>query len=99
MNRELGWKLLDSYRRKNFLKYEIKNIFLKNFNNRGLSILEVYAIQMKLSKIKPIHSVARINHRCVISGRTHNVNSKFKMSRFFLRDSFKKNSLGLISKK
>jgi len=86
MNREFQWKLLDNYRRKLFLKNEIKNIFFKNIIvNSNLPLTYRYYAMFKRIKTIRFHSSTRVQNRCVITGRIWSINKFTKFSRFYFR--------------
>jgi ribosomal protein S14 len=99
MKRHLAWKLLDNYKRKFFIKNELKRIFFKINLNKNLTSIENEYLYFKQSKINIIGLRSRINNRCIISGRNHNVLKKFNYSRFILRDELKKSGVSMLQKK
>ena len=60
---------------------ELKKIVM----NRKLSLDERFKAQMKLSKLPKDSSKIRIKNRCEITGRSHGVYRKLKISRIALR--------------
>ena len=99
MNRQNLLKNLDNYKRKFFLKNEIKNKILNVKNNSYGSKLDLEAFRFLSVNISTTHKISKINNKCVNSGRNHNVFNKFKLSRFELRTSLKKNEISGVSKK
>jgi len=86
MNREFQWKLLDNYRRKLFLKNEIKNLFFKNIiKNTNLPIAHRYYAMFKRIKTNHFYSSTRVQKRCVITGRIWSINKTTNFSRFYFR--------------
>ena len=60
---------------------ELKKLIM----NKKLSLDERFAAQMKLSKLPRNSSKVRIKNRCEITGRSHGVYRKLKISRIMLR--------------
>ena len=54
-------------------------------NNRKLPLNERFAAQLKLSKLPKNSAKIRIRNRCEITGRSHGVYRKLKISRIALR--------------
>jgi small subunit ribosomal protein S14 len=77
---------MDLLKRQLYVKYEIKYHLLKSliFNQQLTPIVRFYALY-KLQTLVVNSSVATQINRCVLSGRSYNVLSKFKYSRFTLR--------------
>ena len=82
--------ILENYKRKLFLKYELKQLILKifyknkiNFNKNYLLILFYKSITKK-NKLK-----IKLSYRCVISGRNFNIMRKLAVSRFIFRKYLK----------
>ena len=74
-------------KRKLFLKSECKNKLLTSIKiSKTTSFYNRYKASYFLSKIPRIASSTQVRNRCVISGRSHFVNSKTQYSRFTLRD-------------
>ena len=86
MTRENQWKLLDNYRRKLFLKNEIKYFFLKSVltDSRLPATYRYYAI-FKRTKLSRNGSSALLQNRCVRTGRVWSVKKYANYSRFFFR--------------
>ena len=69
------------------LKYEKRRKKLKEIiMNRRLSLDERFKAQMKLSKLPRNSAKTRVKNRCEISGRSHGVYRKLRISRIALRD-------------
>ena len=67
-------------------KFENKRKKLKAIiMNKKLSLDERFKAQMKLSKLPRNSSKVRIRNRCEITGRSHAVYRKLKISRIVLR--------------
>ena len=60
---------------------ELKKIVM----NKKLSLEERFKAQMKLSKLPRNSSKIRVKNRCEITGRSHGVYRKLKISRISLR--------------
>ena len=68
------------------LKFENKRRKLKKIVlDRKLSLEERFKAQMKLSKLPRNSSKTRVKNRCEITGRSHGVYRKLKISRITLR--------------
>ena len=68
------------------LKFENKRKKLKEIiMNKKISLEERFKAQMKLSKLPRNSSKIRIKNRCEITGRSHGVYRKLKVSRIALR--------------
>ena len=68
------------------LKFINKRKKLKSIiMNKKLSLEERFKAQMKLSKLPKNSSRTRVRNRCEITGRSHGVYRKLKISRIALR--------------
>ena len=68
------------------LKYANKRTNLKKIiMDKKLSLEERFIAQMKLSKLPRNSSKIRVKNRCEITGRSHAVYRKLKISRIILR--------------
>jgi small subunit ribosomal protein S14 len=68
------------------LKFASKRNELKKIvMNKKISLEERFKAQMKLSKLPKNSSKIRIKNRCEITGRSHGVYRKLKVSRISLR--------------
>ena len=68
------------------LKFENKRKKLKEIiMNKKMSLEERFKAQMKLSKLPRNSSKTRVKNRCEITGRSHGVYRKLKISRITLR--------------
>jgi small subunit ribosomal protein S14 len=68
------------------LKFINKRKKLKSIvMNKKLSLEERFKAQMKLSKLPKDSSRTRVRNRCEITGRSHGVYRKLKISRIALR--------------
>ena len=68
------------------LKFASKRKKLKKIvMNKKLSLDERFQAQMKLSKLPRNSSKIRVKNRCEITGRSHGVYRKLKISRIALR--------------
>ena len=69
------------------LKFANKRKKLKNIiMNKKLSSEERFNAQIKLSKLPRNSSKIRVRNRCEITGRSHGVYRKLKISRITLRE-------------
>lgn len=86
MNRKFQWKLLDNFKRKLFLKQQLKNILLKSFLvNKNLPLSYRYLAFFEKIKIKRWAKIIQQRNRCIVTGRVHNVLRNTKYSRFVFR--------------
>ena len=68
------------------LKFEKKRRKLKEIiMNKEINLEERFKAQMKLSKLPRNSSKTRVKNRCEISGRSHAVYRKLRISRIALR--------------
>lgn len=85
-SRQSNWILLDAFRRKFFLKIELKRIILKTLiatkSNITLQMLYAYYLLIHLPQWG---HWTRTSSRCLLSGRRHGLNNRWKLSRFQLR--------------
>jgi len=87
MDRQTLWNSVDSYKRKIFLKNEIKRIVLKSISfNKYTSYSRRYLAKYFISTLPRFASITVVNNRCVYSGRSWGVNKKTGMSRFVHRN-------------
>jgi small subunit ribosomal protein S14 len=96
MLREDQWKNLDIFRRKLFLKNEIKKLILNSIIE-NTSIPRTYRYFALFNKSKLIRSSSKTQHqnRCVKTGRIWSVTKHARYSRFFFRtESYKGNLPG-----
>lgn len=86
MTRQEQWTLLDNFRRKTYIKYEIKTILLRSIiKNRYIpSVYRYHAAFQKASLPRNASSIKH-NNRCVVTGRNLNVIQKVRLSRFEVR--------------
>jgi ribosomal protein S14 len=99
MSRQLALKSIDNYKRKFFVKNEIKNKILAFKSNKYCSKLELESFRFLSINLSTTYKISKLNNKCVNSGRNYNVFNKFKLSRFELRTSFKYNRTVGVSKK
>lgn len=86
MIRENRWKRLDNFRRKLFLKNELKRVLLTSFiNNNNLPTICRYLALYNKSKLLRLSSITQQKNKCVISGRVWSTIKLAKYSRFFFR--------------
>lgn len=99
MSRKISLKLLDAYKRKYFLKNELKsklNCFSKiKYDN----ILYTEYVSFKKKNTSNVYRLTKLNNRCLKSGRPYNISNKTQLSRFELRSHLKKNIYSSFSKK
>ncbi len=97
MIRENRWKMLDNFRRKLFLKNEIKKNVLKSLiKNSRLPISYRYLALYNKSKLMRLSSISQQKNKCVRTGRRWSVVSISKYSRFLFRtESIKGNLPGI----
>lgn len=87
MRLELQWKVLDNFKRKNFLKSELKKKLLKILlKNTKLPNTYRYLALWHFSKISRNSSKTLHQNRCVVSGRNWYVLKNTQYSRFILRN-------------
>lgn len=91
MNRQLGLKLLDNYKRKFFLKKEFKLKYLNFNSNQILNPIEKEYAKFLKKNISNVFKKTKLNNKCLISGRNYNINTNLKLSRFEFRTHLKKN--------
>ena len=86
MIRENRWKFVDIYRRKLFLKNELKKLILKSLiKNDNLPIIYRYFALYNKSKLYRFSSLTQQKNKCVETGRTWSTVKNTKYSRFFFR--------------
>lgn len=89
--REHHWRLVDKVKRKYYLKYEIIRRLIRTFIlNKHISILYKTFVYVKFLKYTRFCILPNAKNRCILSGRTYGVMSKYKLSRFMLRLSVHK---------
>lgn len=70
MIRENRWKMIDNFRRKLFLKHELKRILVHSMvKNTKLPITYRYYAQFNKSKLLRFSSITQQKNKCVKSGR------------------------------
>lgn len=96
MLRESQWKHMDIFRRKLFLKNEIKRIVLKGIiKNSKLPLSYRYLALFNKSKLFRSSSKTQHQNRCAKTGRIWGVNKYSHYSRFLFRtESYKGNIPG-----
>lgn len=94
MSRGKQWIVLDSIKRKLFLKNQIKKILLKSIIcNKNLPLSSRYLGYFEKIKEKRWTTLIRQRNRCTVTGRVHAVNSKTGYSRFVFRTETYKGNL------
>lgn len=87
MDRHTLWINVDNYKRKKFLKFEIKkNLLISIKKSKKISYLNRYKSAFYLSSITRSSSLTQINNRCSFSGRNRSVLKKTAYSRFYFRN-------------
>jgi small subunit ribosomal protein S14 len=87
MIREQQWILLDNYRRKMFLKFELKRLILKSITkNETIPYTARYSALFQKNQLIRFSTIGAQRNRCVITGRVWNVLKKTKYSRFVFRN-------------
>ena len=86
MIRENRWKFIDIYRRKLFLKNELKKVILKSLlNNTNIPLIYRYLALYNKSKLYRFSSLTQQKNKCVQTGRIWTTVKNTKYSRFFFR--------------
>ena len=86
MIRELRWKTIDNYKRKLFLKIELKRLILNSIiKNSYLPRTYRYSALYNKTRLSRINSAIQHKNKCVITGRVWSVIKKTKYSRFAFR--------------
>lgn len=86
MIREYKWKVLDNFRRKLFLKTELKKLILKSIiKNTTLPLTYRYFALYNKSKLLRISSITQQKNKCVKTGRIWYKVKLVKYSRFLFR--------------
>lgn len=94
MDRHNLWVSVDNYKRKAYLKYEIKKILLVSYKkSKKINYMTRYRAAFHLSMIPRSLSKTRLSNRCVFSGRVWSVNRKTNYSRFVFRDEAYKSNI------
>jgi ribosomal protein S14 len=86
MIRENRWKTIDNFKRKLFLKNEIKKVLLKSLiKNTHLPLCYRYFAFYNKSKLLRLSSITKQKNKCVITGRVWSTVRLTRYSRFFFR--------------
>jgi small subunit ribosomal protein S14 len=86
MIRENRWKYLDNFKRKLFIKNELKRILLKSiFKNTRLPLSYRYFALYNKSKLSRLSSISQQKNRCVETGRIWTTVKNVNYSRFYFR--------------
>lgn len=94
MSRHDLWCSIDHFKRKMFLKNELKKQLLKAAKrNKYMSYVQRNKAAFHLSNLPKVASKTVINNRCVISGRSQSVDKKTRLSRFVFREKTYKSHL------
>lgn len=97
MTRKTQWLLIDNYKRRYYLKKEIKYLILKSLlkNNYKYFLFKYFFFFLKI-KSKQKNSPIVQNNRCIKTGRIKSINKFTKYSRFIFRiESYEGNLPGL----
>lgn len=96
MNRGRQWIMLDNFRRKLFLKKELKQKLLKSLvKNSSLPVAYRYIAAYNRVKINRWSFIVQQRNRCAVTGRVWSVMRYTKYSRFVFRtESYKGNLPG-----
>lgn len=90
----MQWKLLDNYRRKLFLKNEIKKkILLGLIKNQNLPIIYRHLALWNKSKLMRSSSFTQQQNRCTKTGRIWSVVKLTRYSRFMFRTESHKGNI------
>ena len=86
MTRHEQWKVLDLFRRKAFVRLELRKILLKTtINLKSQPLGRKYHLQFRLVNLPNIASRNKLQNRCATSGRNKNVLRRVRSSRFVFR--------------
>ena len=86
MDRHNLWVIMDKYKRKIFIKKELKRSILKSIKtNKNCSLSRRYLATYLLSKQPRFASRNFYNNRCTITGRVWSVNRRTGYGRFAFR--------------
>lgn len=86
MIRESRWKFVDIFRRKLFLKNELKKIILKSLiKNKNVPLTYRYYALYNKSKLYRFSSISQQKNKCVETGRVWSTVKKTNYNRFFFR--------------
>jgi len=78
--------VIDKYRRRVFLKYELKRLVLKSVTkSESLPYAVRYFALYKRNHVLRFAAVIEQRNRCIVTGRVWNVLQKVRYSRFFFR--------------
>lgn len=87
MDRHNLWKNVDNFKRKLFLKNEIKKQLLKSIKkNKYLSYLQRTKASFYISNLPRTATLTYATNRCYVSGRSQSVDRKTRLSRFKFRN-------------
>jgi len=94
MDRHELWQNVDNYKRKMFVKNEIKKQLLKSIKkNKYMTYMQRTRASFYLSNLPKIATITYVNNRCTVSGRSQSVDRKTRTSRFVFRQSMYKSDL------
>jgi len=94
MSRHDLWLMVDNYKRKVFLKNELKKKILKSIKvNKNTPYLRRYKAAYYLSNTPKFAGRSALVNRCVISARSFSVKKSTNYSRFVFRSEVAKSSI------
>jgi small subunit ribosomal protein S14 len=86
MSRAEQWIFIDNFKRKLFLKYELKRVLLKSiFRNSELPLIYRYFVFYQRIKAPRWATLPQVVNRCSRTGRANSVTRQTKYSRFVHR--------------
>ena len=86
MDRHKLWIKIEKFKRKSFVKKEIKRIIIKSIKlNKNLPLTKRYLASYYMSKLPRLSAISFSNNRCQLSGRSWAVHSKSGLGRFTFR--------------
>lgn len=87
MKRKNQWILIDNFKRKYYLKKELKYKLLKSLiNNCNNTLLIKYFFFILKIRSKQKFSIINQNNKCIKTGRIKSINTFTRYSRFVFRD-------------
>lgn len=94
MIRENRWKMVDNFRRKLFLKNELKKFILKSLiKNNNVPLTYRYFALYNKSKLARASSLTQHKNKCVRTGRVWSTVKNVNYSRFLFRTESNKGNL------
>ena len=78
--------MLDLFRRKVYIKFELRKVLLKsNINLKSQPLILKYNTYFRLTNLPRAASLNKLQNRCITSGRNKNVLRRVSASRFVFR--------------